>query len=166
MLDICFFTASQTSPVLDRALESAKSLFEGDDVRETAKKVLLILTDRSSGLEESALRTGASNLENNDIEVIAVSIGEESDVTELAYVTPHTGNIIDAPVDKDPDRLSSEIVKLIRTGEFAIHIHIATFTLHSSCLLIMCLTPSGETSLEFLMHHCAAISRFWFRSCG
>ena len=121
MLNICFFTASRTSPVLDQALESAKSLFEGDDVRgETAKKVLLILTDRSSGVEESALRTGASDLESNDIEIIAVSIGEESDVTELAYVTPHTGNIIDAPTDKDPDKLSSEIVKLIRTGEFAI----------------------------------------------
>lgn len=153
MLHICFFTASRTSPVLDQALESAKSLFEGDDVRESAKKVLLILTDRSSGLEESALRTGASNLESNDIEIIAVSIGIESDVTELAYVTPHTGNIIDAPTDKDPDKLSSEIVKLIRTGEFAINIPISTFILILSYLMILWLTPSRETRLEFLMLH-------------
>ena len=96
-------------------------------MRKSAKKVLVILTDRSSGIEESVLRTGASQLENKDVEIIAVSIGDDSDITELAYVTPHTDNIIDVPIDEDPNQLSAEIVKLIRTGWLSIQIHTNTF---------------------------------------
>ena len=110
------FTGSPTSPVLDQALKATSVLFEGDGVRENAKKVLLVLTDKSSGLDENVLRSAAAELENNEVEIIAVSIGNESNSRELAYVTPHTGNIIDAPTDENPDKLSSEILNLIITG--------------------------------------------------
>ena len=115
-----YLAGGPTTPVLDQALEAAKILFEGDGVRENAKKVLVVLTDKSSGLDESQLRSAASELEGKEVEVIAVSIGDESDANELAYITPHTGNIIDAPVDENPDKLSSEILNLILTGWFAI----------------------------------------------
>lgn len=88
-------------------------------MRENAKKVLLVLTDKSSGLDEKVLRSAAAELENKEVEIIAVSIGDESNTRELAYVTPHTGNIIDAPTDENPDKLSSEILNLIITGWFA-----------------------------------------------
>lgn len=85
-------------------------------MRENAKKVLLVFTDKSSGLDEKSLRSAAAELENKEVEIIAVSIGDESNSRELAYVTPHTGNIIDAPTDENPDKLSSEILHLIITG--------------------------------------------------
>jgi len=115
-----YFAGSPTSPVLDQALKATRVLFEGDGVRENAKKVLLVLTDKSSGLDEKVLRSEASELEGKEVEVIAVSIGDESDVNEVAYVTPHTGNIIDAPIDENPDKLSSEILNLILTGESSV----------------------------------------------
>ena len=115
-----YFAGSPTSPVLDQALKATRVLFEGDGVRENAKKVLLVLTDKSSGLEENVLRSEASELEGKEVEVIAVSIGDESEVNEVAYITPHTGNIIDAPIDENPDKLSSEILNLILTGEFSV----------------------------------------------
>lgn len=115
-----YFAGNPTSPVLDQALQATRVLFEGDSVRENAKKVLLVLTDKSSGLDENVLRSEASELEGKEVEVIAVSIGDESDVNEVAYVTPHTGNIIDAPIDENPDKLSSEILNLILTGESSV----------------------------------------------
>ena len=85
-------------------------------MRVNAKKVLLVFTDKSSGLDEKTLRSAAAELENEEVEIIAVSIGDESSSRELAFVTPHTGNIIDAPTDENPDKLSSEILNLIITG--------------------------------------------------
>ena len=102
--------------MLDQALKATSALFEGDGVRENAKKVLLVFTDKSSGLDERTLRSAAAELENEEVEIIAVSSGDESNSRELAYVTPHTGNIIDAPTDENPDKLSSEILNLIITG--------------------------------------------------
>ena len=104
--------------MLDQALKAASVLFEGDGVRENAKKVLLVFTDKSSGLDENKLRSAAVELENKEAEIITVSIGDESNSSELAYVTPHTGNIIDAPTDENPDKLSIEILNLIITGWF------------------------------------------------
>lgn len=83
-------------------------------MRESAKKVLVVFTDTSSGLDENALRSAASKLESKDIEVIGVAIG--SDAFELGYITPHSGNVIDVTVDENPDKLSSEILTLILTG--------------------------------------------------
>lgn len=110
------FIGSPTSPVLDQALKATSVLFEGDGVRENAKKVLLVFTDKNSGLDENKLRSAAVELENKEVEIITVSIGDESNSSELAYVTPHTGNIIDAPTDENPDKLSTEILNLIITG--------------------------------------------------
>ena len=115
-----WFPGSPTSPVLDQALKATRVLFEGEGVRKNAKKVLVVLTDKSSGLEEKVLRAAASELEGKEVEVIAVAIGDESDASELVYVTPHTGNIIDAPIDENPDKLSSDILNLILTGSFVI----------------------------------------------
>lgn len=83
-------------------------------MRESAKKVLVVFTDTSSGLDENVLRSAASKLESKDVEVIGVAIA--SDAFELGYITPHTGNVIDATVDENPDKLSSEILTLILTG--------------------------------------------------
>ena len=109
-----FFLAILTPPVLDQALGATELLFEGNDVRESAKKVLVVFTDTSSGLDENVLRSAASKLESKDVEVIGVAI--ESDAFELGYITPHTGNVIDVTVDENPDKLSSEILTLILTG--------------------------------------------------
>ena len=98
-------------------------------MRENAKKVLVVFTDKSSGLDESVLRSAAADLENKEVEIIAVSIGDESDGSELAYITPHTGNIIDVPTDENPDKLSTEILNLIITGWF--------------CMLLRCILTSA-----------------------
>ena len=91
-------------------------MFDGAGARKNAKKVLVVFTDMSSGADENALRSAATVLENEEVEVIAVSIGVETDPQELAYITPHTGNIIDSPTDENPDKLSTDILRLIFTG--------------------------------------------------
>ena len=99
----------------------------------------MVLTDTSSGLEESVLRAAASELEEQEVEIIAVSIGNESDVSELVYVTPHKSNIIDASIDEDPNSLSSEILRLILTGWLIIPFHSRDLNIDSPycSLLIM-----------------------------
>lgn len=118
MFNISF--AGSPSLALDQALRATRILFDGEGARKNAKKVLVVFTDKSSALNENTLRTAATDLENKEVEIIAVSIGGESDSKELAYITPHTGNIIDSPTDENPDKLSSEILKLIITGWFCI----------------------------------------------
>ena len=116
-----FVAGGPTSPVLDQALEATRALFEGDGVRQNAKKVLVVFTDKSSGLDESVLRSAASKLENKEVEVIAISMGEESDANELVYITPCTVNIMDVAVDENPDKLSTDILNLI-IGLFTIFV--------------------------------------------
>lgn len=76
--------------------------------------------DRSLGIEESVLRIGVSQLENKDVEIIVVLIGDDLDIIELVYVMLYIGNIIDVLIDEDLNQLLVEIVKLICIGWLSI----------------------------------------------
>lgn len=76
--------------------------------------------DRSLGIEESVLRIGVSQLENRDVEIIVVLIGDDLDIIELVYVMLYIGNIIDVLIDEDLNQLLFEIVKLICIGWLSI----------------------------------------------
>lgn len=76
--------------------------------------------DRSLGIEESVLRIGVSQLENRDVEIIVVLIGDDFDIIELVYVMLYIGNIIDVLIDEDLNQLLVEIVKLICIGWLSI----------------------------------------------
>ena len=96
--------------LLDRALEGAKSFFETQG-RPNAKKVLVIIADKKSSSSLNNVANQAKFLEEDDIKVIPVALGSESDIPELSTTTPNKENLVDVDEGDDPD-VTAEIILL------------------------------------------------------
>lgn len=85
---------------LDKALELAKTNYESPDVRSFALKIVVLITDKRSGISEAVLRGSFSSLQNAGVRVIPVGIGSEVDVLEMNYVTAYKDQVILMSPDK------------------------------------------------------------------
>ena len=102
--------APNGGPAIDKALEAAKVLFGGDDVRYDAQKVLVVMVDkRSSGDEVSAMKT-AVELKESGINIITVAVGSETDLVNLKNISKTPGNVINTTSRGKPDEVGKEIV--------------------------------------------------------
>ena len=95
---------------LNRALRGAKNFFELQG-RPNAKKVLVVITDKKSRSSLSNVANEAKILEEEDIKVIPVALGSESDISELSTTTPNKENLVDVDEGDDPD-VTAEIILL------------------------------------------------------
>jgi len=98
-------------PDLDAALGEAYRLLVG--ARPNAKKVLVIISDDTSDSERWEIRANATELEEEEIEVVPVGMGNEVDLKQLEHTTPHKDNLITADKDDDTDDLAKEILEKI-----------------------------------------------------
>lgn len=97
---------------LDKALEAAAVMFAEAGDREDADRVLVIMTDESSGLDEDVVVGATKPLEQMAVKIIPVVVGD--DVTPKEFVTVTSkGNIITTKKDKDPEQLSVEIMERV-----------------------------------------------------
>ena len=97
---------------LDKALEAAAVMFAEASDREDADRVLVIMTDESSGLDEDVVVGATKPLEQMAVKIIPVVVGD--DVTPKEFVTVTSkGNIITTKKDKDPEQLSVEIMERV-----------------------------------------------------
>lgn len=97
---------------LDKALEAAAVMFAEAGDREDADRVLVIMTDESSGLDEDVVVGATKPLEQMAVKIIPVVGGD--DVTPKEFVTVTSkGNIITTKKDKDPEQLSVEIMERV-----------------------------------------------------
>lgn len=96
--------------LLDRALGEAKKFFETQG-RPNAKKVLVIIADEKSSSSLTNVKNQAKFLEEDDIKVIPVALGTESDLPELSTTTPNKENLVDVDEGDDPD-VTAEIILL------------------------------------------------------
>lgn len=102
--------APNGGPAIDKALEAAKVLFGGDDVRYDAQKVLVVMVDkRSSGDEVSAMKT-AVELKESGVNIITVAVGSETDLVNLKNISKTPGNVINTTSRGKPDEVGKEIV--------------------------------------------------------
>lgn len=99
------------TPDLDAALVEANRLFAG--ARLNAKKVLVIISDDASDNRPWEIRARAGKLEEEEIEVVPVGIGNEADLRQLEHTTPHKDNLIIADKDDDTDDVADEILEKI-----------------------------------------------------
>ena len=99
------------TPDLDAALLEANRLLAG--ARPNAKKVLVIISDDTSDSRTWEIRAKARELEEEEIEVVAVGIGNEANLKQLEHTTPHKDNLITAEKDSDTDDLADEILEKI-----------------------------------------------------
>lgn len=99
------------TPDLDAALVEANRLFAG--ARLNAKKVLVIISDDASDNRPWEIRARAGKLEEEEIEVVPVGIGNKADLKQLEHTTPHKDNLITADKDDDTDDVANEILEKI-----------------------------------------------------
>lgn len=99
------------TPDLDAALLQVKGVFAGG--RPNAKKVLVLIVDDTSDSKPWEIKAKARELEEEEIEVVPVGIGNEVDLKQLEDTTPYKDNLITADKDDDTNDIADEIVEKI-----------------------------------------------------
>lgn len=100
---------------LDKALKKASELFT-EYQREGAKNVLVVIMDKKSTSDEKDVKNMAMPLWDDDVEVIPIAFGGESDEDELKSITPHADNLIPADVTNRTKKIAEEIMDKMRKG--------------------------------------------------
>ena len=96
----------------DKALEAATEMFTEAGDRQDADRVLVVMTDKSSGLDEDIVVGATKPLEQMAVKIIPVAVGNEVKPKEFEKVTTK-GNIITTKKDEDPEDLSEEIMEIV-----------------------------------------------------
>lgn len=115
-------------PDLEKALRESLKLFEGPGARPSAKKVLVVIMDKKSGVSESLIKDASSGLHKGNVRVIPVAVGNEVDKRELETSTEDKSNLIEAPKDFKPDDLGETIMHKVLKGNLTFVIYIVMHT--------------------------------------
>lgn len=103
---------------LAEVLKEASKLFnEAAKARPDAKNVLVVITDKKSDSRGEDLKKEVINLKPDDIKVIAVALGDESDKDELDILTPDQGEVIGANSTDGAKKTAEEIMKEALEGK-------------------------------------------------
>ena len=115
LVSLINFLPSETGgPALDKALDVAVILFEGNGVRYDAQKVLVVMVDkRSSGSDVDALKT-AMELKEKGVNIITVAVGSEAYPNNLQNITSNPGNVINTTTTEEPEGVGNKIIE--KTG--------------------------------------------------
>lgn len=104
---------------LNQVLTEASRLFNAvAKSRPNAKNVLVVITDQTSDSDGSDLKRETIVLDSQDIKVIAVALGEESDKDELDILTPEQGEVIEANSSDGAKKTAEKIMKEALEGVF------------------------------------------------
>lgn len=110
--------AETGGPAVDKALEAAVVLFEGEGVRYDAQKVLVLMVDtRSSGDEVEAMKT-AMKLKDRGVYIITVAVGDGPDHGGLKNISSSPDNVVNTTTKEKPKDAGEEII--IRTGTWGV----------------------------------------------
>ena len=105
-----------------KALDESLKLFQGLGARQTARKALVVIMDKKSGVSESLINDTSNKLYENYINVIPVAIGEDADTKELKSTTKDESNLIKAPKVFIPDKLGETIMRKVFKGIFPLFV--------------------------------------------
>ena len=97
---------------LDRALEAALNMFFEAGDRKDADRVLVVMTDKNSLIDEEEIVRATKPLLHMAVKIIPVVIGDEVDPTNFKFVAPK-GNIIQTNKDEDPTDLGEKIMERV-----------------------------------------------------
>jgi len=97
--------------------EATKLLNEAAKARPYAKNVLVVITDKKSDSRGEDLKTEVMKMRPDDIKVIAVALGEESDKDELDILTPAQGEVIEANSTDGAKKTAEEIMDKALEGK-------------------------------------------------
>lgn len=79
--------------------------------RPNAKKILVVITDKRSTSNLMGVNNEGKELEQQDVRVIPVALGNEADLNELQKVTPWLDDILEIDKDDNPYKVAETILK-------------------------------------------------------
>lgn len=118
---ITILSGSNELPALDEALKKGKELFDDVQERPNARKVLVVITDKTSTSKLDDLKASAKMLQDNGIKVIPVAIGGEVDHVELEETTSDKTNVVNVTTDVDVIDLKEKIMSKVFKGKCREH---------------------------------------------
>lgn len=104
-------------PAIDKALEKALESFKESVSRPNAKKVLVVITDNESGLQAVDIVATVKPLEERNVRVIAVAVGDGADQQELESIASDNRDVLNVPTSVESNTLSKDIMVLVLTGK-------------------------------------------------
>ena len=122
MLNISFLEGNipqnGRSAALVLVLKEASRLFNAAaKTRPNAKNVLVIIADKKSDSGGEDLKRESLALKKQDIKVVVVAFGEESDTDELDILLPEQGEVIVVNSADGAKKTSNEIMKNALEGK-------------------------------------------------
>ena len=111
------FRRPRGEPDLRKAFREAKDMFDKAPARPEAKKVLAVIMDQKSINDLSEVKQAAKVLEDEDIQIVPIGLGQNVEEKELEFVTGNKQNVITADKDGDPSNVGKEIIDVIVQGE-------------------------------------------------
>ena len=117
---------------IERALDEVQRLFDASS-RPDARRVLILVTDKTSDSAIEDVKTSAESLRRSGIKVVPVAFGEEADKDELKVTTPDKDDLIESTGTEDPEVLAKEIMKTALEGLLVLYQPILV------CLILFCL---------------------------
>ena len=104
---------------LDKALESAKDLFKSSNGgRSNAEKVLVVITDKKSDSMAHDVKKEAEILNEKDIRVIAVALGNEGE-GELDDLSDVKGDVINTTASTSPAKIVEKIMERLLDSKYS-----------------------------------------------
>ena len=117
---------------------------------EIVSKVLVVITDKGSGLSSSDIEKASEPLHNRGIKVVPVAVGTRASPSELVLTNPERF-VIEAPRNENPQSLGQQIMEhVVRRKSLGWHKGICdtVFLSHFACSI----NPDREARV---VGHCA-----------
>ena len=101
-------------PALEKALKQAREMF-GRSARPGAKKVLVVIADKSPIGNDDMTEYEARQLEIDDVKIIPVAVGKDIDSGEITKTSPYKDVLVETEKAIEPEDLGEVImVKVFR----------------------------------------------------
>ena len=100
-------------PFHDNALEEAFEVFNRTEGRPNAKKVLVVMTDETSGSDSNSLSSAVKPVEDLGVLVLSVGAGNFADRNELSVISPNELDVISPTLGENPSVLADRIMERI-----------------------------------------------------
>ena len=109
----------QGEPAVEKALQKARELFRSRG-RKDAKKVLVVIADKSPIGDREETGKEAQELEYDNVKIVPVAFGGDIDPKEIEKISPYKDVLIVVRGDVDPTDLGNSVMKKVLRGKVTI----------------------------------------------
>lgn len=84
--------------------------------RLNAKKVLVVISDKGSSSSDSEIRNEVKPLQDNNVIVIPIALGNEADERQLKLLTDGESNLVTAETTDDTTDIKNKLMVVVFKG--------------------------------------------------